>query len=32
MEANLCRVFLSFVYICGVVGDPVIKKGGLGSH
>ena len=23
---------LSFVYICIAVGDPVIKKGGLGSH
>ena len=23
--------FLSFVYICIAVGDPVIKKGGLGS-
>ena len=26
------HVFLSFFYICIGVGDPVIKRGGLGSH
>jgi hypothetical protein len=29
VEVNLCRVFLSFVYICIAVKDPVIKKGGI---
>jgi hypothetical protein len=30
MEAYLC-IFLSFVYTCIAVGDPVIKRGGLRS-
>ena len=27
VEANMCRFFLSFVYLCIAAGDPVIKKG-----
>jgi len=26
------QVFISFVYLCIAIGDPVIKMGGLGSH
>jgi hypothetical protein len=29
---EICAGFLSFVYICIAVGDPIIKSGGLGSH
>jgi len=25
-------LFFVFVYLCIVVGNPVIKRGGLGSH
>lgn len=25
VEANLCGVFLSFVFICNAVGDPIIN-------
>jgi len=28
----ICAGFISVVYICIAVGDPVIKRGGLGSH
>jgi len=34
-EANLNRIcadFLSFLYICIAVGDPIIKMGGLEFH
>jgi len=30
--ANLSRIFLLFVSICIIVGDPIIMVGGLGSH
>ena len=26
VEANMCMIFLSVVYICIAVGDPVIKR------
>jgi hypothetical protein len=33
VEVNLCRFFLSYtcIYIYIAAGDPVIKRGGLGS-
>ena len=29
---QICTRFLSFVYICIAVGDPVFKRAGLSSH
>jgi len=28
VEVNLCRLFLSFVYLCIAVGDPIINRVG----
>jgi hypothetical protein len=31
-QSESVEVFLSVVYVCIHVGDPVVKRGGLGSH
>jgi hypothetical protein len=32
VKENLCWVFIVYQYTCISVGDPIIKRGGLGSH